>query len=188
VDPLALAIGRKHKWRARRWLPGRRRCSHAIGTVTAMAPIGLTTASQLRSEMLAEMLRTSKRLSKNTSSRFGERTREPAARSAPTARGTAPTATSGRRAPYVRMRNRGPLPARRQKAPVRAGCTRVRTTACKPARSCERLAAISPAVSSSLNSLQTPLTTAPPPPRRLRLGGWCFSWRDGFDVRPSSHT
>ena len=27
--PVALGIGRMHKWRARRWLPGRRRCSHA---------------------------------------------------------------------------------------------------------------------------------------------------------------
>jgi hypothetical protein len=27
----------------------------------------------------------------------------------------------------------------------------------------------------------------PPVPVGVPLGGWCFSWRDGFSVRPSSH-
>lgn len=55
----------------------------------------LTAASQLTSVMLAETASDKQPPEQDTSSRFGERTREPAARSAPTARGTAPTTTSG---------------------------------------------------------------------------------------------
>lgn len=71
----------------------------------------LTTPSQLTSKMLPD--RSDKQAPEpDTWWRSGERTREPTARSAPTARGTPPTTTSGGRAPPGRTRSNGLLPGR----------------------------------------------------------------------------
>jgi hypothetical protein len=86
-------------------------CSWAIPAVTAMAPIACSRASPRRASkcprrLLRRCLRAS--AAQNTSSRFGERTREPTARSALTARSKAPTATwGGALSPGPRRRVRG---------------------------------------------------------------------------------
>jgi hypothetical protein len=123
--------GRMHKRRARCRQPALPRCSHAIGAVTALAlyrlPGRLTAATQLTPGMLAKTRRTSKRPNTARHRGSGSGDREPAARSAPTARGSAPTTTSGRRAPPARTRSSGPSPARRRRTPV-TGPTRTRAS------------------------------------------------------------
>src|ERR1039458_9782165 len=83
----------------------------------------VTMARQLTSQMLAETRQTSKRLSRTR--RRGCGRREPAARSGPTARGTAPTATSGRRAPPARM-GRAAIAREPAEGPARADADPVR--------------------------------------------------------------
>ena len=83
----------------------------------------VTMARQLTSQMLAETRQTSKRLSRTRRRGYGRR--RPAVRSAPAARGTAPTAASGRRAPPARM-GRAAIAREPAEGPARADADPVR--------------------------------------------------------------
>jgi hypothetical protein len=117
----------------------RRRDSDGDGACRLLGTV--TMARQLTSQMLAETRQTSKRLSRTR--RRGCGRREPAARSAPTARGTAPTATSGRRAPPARM-GRAAIAREPAEGPARADADPVRHRGSCPGGNDQRTRATGP--------------------------------------------